>query len=231
MEKACDIDPKEYGGSSSSKIKKLNYAYNLALKADYSDPYSVYDAAYELAIAYDKVMESDYTITLSKSSYVYDGKVKKPKIKSVQYKGKTLKAKDYTVIYPSGCKNAGTYTVTVKGKGSYSGKGTVDFTINKASNPVKISGRSFLVNYSKLSKSKQSIKVGKVLKISKAKGKLSYEKVSGNEGIKINKTTGKVTLAKGMKKGTYKVKITVTDDGGTNYKSKSKTVKATVKVK
>ncbi len=57
MEKACDIDPGRYGGETASKIKKLNDAYNKALGADYSDPASVYGAAYELAAAYDKLTE------------------------------------------------------------------------------------------------------------------------------------------------------------------------------
>ena len=235
MEEAGKIDPARYGGSGSSKIRKLNYAYNLALAADYSDPYSVYNAAYELAVAYDKLMEagkvSDYSIRLSKSSYVYDGKVKKPKVKTVQYKGKTLKASEYTVTYPSGCKNVGTYTVTVKGKGGYTGKGTATFSIKEAANPMKVTARSTSVSYSKLSKSKQTLKVGKLLNISKSKGKLTFSKISGNALIKVNSSSGKVTLTKGMKKGTYKVRIKVTDDGGSNYKSKSKTVKATVKVK
>ncbi len=59
MEEACDIDPNRYGGESASKIRKLNDAYNKALNADYSDPYSVYGAAYELAVAYDKLIDTD----------------------------------------------------------------------------------------------------------------------------------------------------------------------------
>ena len=59
MEKACDIDPNRYGGENTSKIRKLNDAYKKALDADYSDPYSVYGAAYELAVAYDKLIDTD----------------------------------------------------------------------------------------------------------------------------------------------------------------------------
>ena len=59
MERACEIDPNRYGGENTSKIRKLNDAYNKALDADYSDPYSVYGAAYELAVAYDKLTEAD----------------------------------------------------------------------------------------------------------------------------------------------------------------------------
>ena len=57
MEKACSLDPGKYGGSASSGFRKLQYAYNKALSADYSDPYSVYDAASELSEAYDRVIQ------------------------------------------------------------------------------------------------------------------------------------------------------------------------------
>lgn len=56
MEEACALDPARYGGIQSSKMRKLYDAYDKALNADYSDPYKVYDAAYELAVAYDKVI-------------------------------------------------------------------------------------------------------------------------------------------------------------------------------
>ncbi len=61
-------------------------------------------------------------ITLSKASYVYNGKNQKPSIIVKDSKGKTLKNKtDYTVTYPKNGKNVGIYTVTVKLKGKYSG--------------------------------------------------------------------------------------------------------------
>lgn len=56
MEASCDLNPYEYGvTATSSAVKKLDDAYNKALDADYDDPYSVYDAAYELATAYDRI--------------------------------------------------------------------------------------------------------------------------------------------------------------------------------
>ena len=58
MEEACAIDPDKNGGVGTSKMRKLYDAYNKALNADYSDPQSVYDASYELAVAYDKVVEA-----------------------------------------------------------------------------------------------------------------------------------------------------------------------------
>ncbi|MGN0521820.1 MAG: hypothetical protein ACI4IQ_04195, partial [Eubacterium sp.] len=52
------------------------------------------------------------TVTLSKTSYVYDGKVKKPTVTVKDSKGNKIASSNYTVTYSSGCKNVGTYTVT-----------------------------------------------------------------------------------------------------------------------
>ncbi len=58
MEEACALDPAKYGGEKSSKFRKLYDAYDKALAADYSDPDSVYEASYELAVAYDKIISA-----------------------------------------------------------------------------------------------------------------------------------------------------------------------------
>ena len=70
------------------------------------------------------------TFTLSTTSYIYDGEVKKPSVTVKDSAGNVLKnGTDYTLSYPSGCKNSGTYTVTVTMKGNYSGTKTLYFTI------------------------------------------------------------------------------------------------------
>ena len=61
------------------------------------------------------------SVSLSTTTYTYDGKVKKPKVTAKDKKGKKIAAKYYTVKYPSGRKNVGTYTVKVKFKGKYKG--------------------------------------------------------------------------------------------------------------
>ena len=117
------------------------------------------------------------TIALSKTSYVYNGKVQKPSVTVKDAKNGSLKLNtDYTVTYSGGQKNAGTYKVVVKGKGNY------DFTKT-----------------------------------------LTYK-------ITVSKT-GKVTVKKGLKKGTYKVKIKVSAAAVTNYNAASatKTIKVVVK--
>lgn len=69
-------------------------------------------------------------ITLSKSTYTYDGKRKKPKVTVKNSEGKLLVAdKDYSVAYPSGRREIGNYTVTVEFKGRYSGTQKLTFKI------------------------------------------------------------------------------------------------------
>ena len=69
-------------------------------------------------------------ISLSTTSYTYTGSVKKPTVTVKDAKGKTIPSKYYTVTYATGRKNVGTYKVTVKMKGNYSGTKTITFKIN-----------------------------------------------------------------------------------------------------
>lgn len=76
-------------------------------------------------------------ISLSKTSYTYNGKVQKPSVVVKDSKGSTISSAHYTVTYATGCKNVGTYKVTVKMKGNYSGTKTLTFKINPVSTTVK----------------------------------------------------------------------------------------------
>ena len=72
----------------------------------------------------------DAKVVLSASAFSYNGKVRKPTIKTIG--GKTLKAgTDYTVKWSnSSSKNVGSYKVTITGKGSYTGVTKVTYKIN-----------------------------------------------------------------------------------------------------
>lgn len=73
---------------------------------------------------------SNATVTLSNNKYTYDGKEKKPSV-TVKHKGRTLKLNtDYTITYKN-TKNAGTATVTIIGKGNFSGKQEKNYSISK----------------------------------------------------------------------------------------------------
>ena len=84
------------------------------------------------------------TIALAKTSYTYDGKVKKPAVTVKDSKGKTIAAKYYTLTYAKGRKSVGSYTVIVKFTGNYTGSKKLTFNIipkgtavSKASSPKK----------------------------------------------------------------------------------------------
>ena len=84
---------------------------------------------------------SDSLVILSNSNYIYDGSAKVPSV-TVKYDGKTLtKDTDYTVAYANNT-NAGVGTVTITGKGSYTGTIIKKFIIEKAESVCSITSVS-----------------------------------------------------------------------------------------
>ncbi len=69
------------------------------------------------------------SISLSATTYTYDGKIKKPMVTVKGSNGGVISPSNYTVVYSSGRKNVGTYRVIVKFKGNYSGNVTKTFKI------------------------------------------------------------------------------------------------------
>lgn len=155
----------------------------------------------------------------------YTGKAIKQDL-TVKLGNNTLRfKKDYTVKYKNN-KKAGTATVTIKAKGkTYKGSKTVYFTINKADNPLSVTGKTAKVKIKSLSKKDQKLSVSKVIKVNKkGQGKLSYEKKTGDSRISIDRNKGKVTVKKGLGEGTYPVTVEVTAAGKPNYNPGTKTV-------
>lgn len=102
----------------------------------------------------------------------------------------------------------------------------------KAKNTLSAKGKTASVDYSKVRKAAQSLAVTKVISFAdKGQGTRTYTKASGNSKITVNKSTGKVTVKKGLKKGTYTVKVKVKAAGNEYYKASTKTVTFTIKVK
>lgn len=69
------------------------------------------------------------TISLSATSYTYDGNSKKPTVTVRDSKGNKISTANYTVTY-SNNKYVGKASVKVTFKGNYSGSKTLYFTIN-----------------------------------------------------------------------------------------------------
>ncbi len=95
-------------------------------------------------------------------------------------------------------------------------------------NTIYAKGKTAAVKYSK--KKNRTIKRSKAITVKKAKGAVTYKKSKGNKKIKVAKN-GKITVVKGLKKGTYKVKIKVKAAGEGLYKPATKTVTVKVVVK
>lgn len=153
---------------------------------------------------------------LSVSSFVYNGKVQKPTLKVIDANNKTIPSSNYTVTFPSGCKNAGSYKITIKFKGEkYSQTKTKTYTITKASQTI--TGSNYTKTYGAGAFTLNA-------KRTVGDGKLSYS--SSDKKVAAVTSAGKVTI-----KGVGKATITVTAAETTNYKKATKKITVTVKAK
>ncbi len=165
------------------------------------------------------------TITLSATSYTYNGKVRKPSVTVKGSNGKTISSGNYTVTYPSGRKNVGTYTVTINFKGNYSGTVKRTFTIKP-----KATGISRLT----AGRKKFSVKWNKIT--AQTTGyQIQYSTSSRFKGAKTititkNSTSSKtVSKLKGKKKYYVRVRTYKTVNGKKIYSSWSKAKSVTTK--
>ncbi|MEE1198089.1 MAG: Ig-like domain-containing protein [Acutalibacteraceae bacterium] len=127
-------------------------------------------------------------IVLSGNEYIYTGKVIKPTVTVTDVIGRIIDPSNYTVTYPSGCKLPGTYTITIKFKGNYSGTRKVTYKIvipapsPKASSSTssiklswgKVSGASGYIIYDGAKKKLKDNKTATSYTISKCKAGTSY---------------------------------------------------------
>ena len=91
--------------------------------------------------ALSRISISKASVTLSTSTYAYDGKAKKPGV-TVKLNGKTLKnGTDYTVSYSNNTK-VGTATVKITGKGNYAGSVSKTYSIKNNFKKATVSGIS-----------------------------------------------------------------------------------------
>lgn len=122
-------------------------------------------------------------------------------------------------------KNAGTYKITIKGIGNYYGTTTVTYKIKKAKQKIKTSTKAKTYKASTIKKKGKKFN----LKTKAIRKKVTYKvrgKKSAKKYIKVSKK-GKVTIKKGIKKGTYKIVIKA--KATKNYKRGKKVVKITIK--
>ena len=181
---------------------------------------------------------SKVKITLSKNSYTYDGKLKKPKVTVKLGKKKLKNKKDYTVKYTKN-KKAGTAKVTIKAKkgktAKYKGSKSKTFKIKKAD-------RLLVPDKTAYSAIEGDGAFSIVAKPSKGGGTVTYAcattnviKVTQAGKVTIVKTFDKTckTLAKQTKDTIKKVsaKVTMSVPATTNYKAASASVTVTINKK
>ena len=151
-----------------------------------------------------------------------------------------------TLTYKSS--NTKIATVDRKGKVTIKAAGTVKITINaKATSTYKAATAKVLtikiakkaptiktkigtknLSYNTLKKREQVFTLGTSVI---SKGTLTYKKLSGSRAVSVNSKTGKLTVKKGLKKGTYRVKVQIKSAAKGNYTAGSRTVTVTVRVK
>ncbi|MDE5604895.1 MAG: fibronectin type III domain-containing protein [Eubacterium sp.] len=161
---------------------------------------------------------SPKTITLSKTSYVYNGKAQKPSVTVKDSKGKKIAASNYTLKYTSN-KNVGQATVTITFKGNYSGTVKKTFTIKpKATTLSSVTAKSkgftakwkkqatqttgYQIQYSTSSKfsNAKTVTVSKNKTTSKSVSKLTakkkyYVRIRTYKTVKVNGKSTKIYSA------------------------------------
>lgn len=119
------------GDSYSKSIKSTGHTYKTSVtkattSANGKKTYICKTCGYVTTSTINKIS----SISLSKTTYAYDGKTKTPTVIVKDSKGNILKKDtDYTVKYASGRKSIGSYKVTVTFKGNYSGTKQLTFKI------------------------------------------------------------------------------------------------------
>lgn len=126
--------------------------------------------------------------------------------------------------------------VTKKATAKAAGVRTYTCTLCGATKTAKIAKNNFTakglkktVKFAAVSDKNVTFKRPKVITIKNAKGKVTFKKSKGSKKIVVAKN-GKITVKKGIAKGTYKVKIKVKAAGNSEYSAVTKTVTVTITV-
>ena len=173
--------------------------------------YNAGSASYSLTVSARSI--SDCTMTISPTSYTYDGTAKKPTVTIKNNSTNLTINTDYTVSYNNNT-NAGTGTVTATGKGSYSGTLSKTFTIGKASPTLSFASSSVS------KKTTDSAFTNTLTK--KTDGTVTFS--SSNTSVAtVNSSSGLVTI-----KGAGKTTITANAAAGTNYNAGSVSYELTI---
>ncbi len=150
------------------------------------------------------------SLTISKpSDYTYTGNVRKAVVVIKDGSYILKKGTDYTLSYKN-CKDIGTATVTIKGKGNYTGKKTLSYKILPGKTTTNISKKS----NSKIVISWSAVKGAEKYQIYYTENGGKFKKLATVSGKKTAVTLSGLNL----KKNVYSFRVrAVTENDGTKY--------------
>lgn len=94
-----------------------------------SSTHNACKATADFSITHKSIVADDFT--LSATEFTYNGSEQKPSVLAAEG-SKMVEGTDYTVKYPDKSTDAGSYTVTVTGKGNYTGPVELSYKIKQA---------------------------------------------------------------------------------------------------
>ena len=165
-----------------------------------------------------KTEKSISSLSISKvSDYTYTGKARKPSV-TVKDSDYTLKkGTDYTLSYKNN-KDIGTASITIKGKGKYTGSKTIQFKIVPKKSTLKVTKKS----ETKAKFTWAAVDGAEKYQIYYSTDGKKYKKLATVSGGKTSVTISKLDFDKYDYK--FKIRSYGTDDGKKYYSSFSKTV-------
>ena len=174
-------------------------------------------------------------VSMDPPDFAYDGSYHFPKI-TVTMKDQVLKwGRDYAVTALGDGSSAGEQKIRLDGRGNYGGSQTVSYRILRDElepvlSPMTVKARTLSVKYKSVRKKARQFARARAFSVSGSKGKVTFRKLSGNKKIAVA-SSGRVTVKKGLKKGTYRVKVRVRDSGTTGFLARTSVVSLKVKIK
>ncbi|MCD7830537.1 MAG: S8 family serine peptidase, partial [Clostridiales bacterium] len=167
-----------------------------------------YTGTVETTFAIARAALSACTVTLSATSYTYDGSAKKPTVTVKNGSATLVENTDYAVAYTNNV-NYGTATVTITGTGNYSGTVTKTFSISALSTP-SLTG---------ISNTASGVKVTWKAVTGAAKYRV-FRKTGSGSWTKIADTTSTSYTDTTVKSGTkYTYTVRCVNSAGTSYTS------------
>ena len=114
--------------------------YTVTAHFDESNYYNAHTATADFSITHKSIVADDFT--LSATEFTYNGSEQKPAVLAAEG-SKMVEGTDYTVKYPDKSTDAGSYTITVTGKGNYTDTAELSYKIKQANGSGSVTMASY----------------------------------------------------------------------------------------